>query len=277
MSGYTFSTVFFRFLKDVFFFQCMPKHQTENQETIRTSADQLIADVRKRLPQCEVGEVINTDQSGTQLELHSTRTVSHKGEEVSVGSIRSHLFKTSYVVITCSSSEKLTTSLVECWGDHVLLPSLGKRKKFLLISGCWGGQTDGKGLYDHIPACTRLEIPKKTTHQIQPLNVFFNRQMRVTPRVLYDRVLLDELNISISERNHIIRLMSLTHNQLSSEVFRAMIKCAWYARGYTDTSKLWPKCVFLSTQQYAPHPHAMRILFSAAAGVTSHHVSITFS
>jgi hypothetical protein len=58
--------------------------------------------------------------------------------------------------------------------------------------------------------------------------------MKVIPRRLYDRVLLDELYINISERNNIIRLVSLTHNQLSSEVFRRMIQYAWYASGYTD-------------------------------------------
>ena len=62
--------------------------------------------------------------------------------------IRSHLFKVSNVVITCSSSGKLTTSLVEYWRDHVILPSLKKHQKFLLISDCWGGQTFGKGLYE---------------------------------------------------------------------------------------------------------------------------------
>ena len=75
---------------------------------------------------------------------------------------------------------------------------------------------------------------KKTTDQIQPLDVFFNRQMKVIPRRLYDRVLLDELDINMSERNNIIRLMSLTHNQLSAKVFRPMIQYAWYASGYTD-------------------------------------------
>jgi len=251
------------------------KHQIDNQETIRTLADQFIADVRTRLPQYEASEVINTDQSGIQLELNSTRTLSHNEEKVTIGSvrsinatthsytvqptivpdghllsplylclkdpkgymsenIRSHLFKASNVVITCSSSGKLTTSLVEYSHDHVLLPSFGHHKKFLLISDCWRGQTYGKGLYDHILGCTRLEIPKKTTDQIQPLDVFFNRQMKVIPRRLYDRVLLYELDINISERNNIIRLMSLTHNQLSAEVFRPMIQYTWYASGYID-------------------------------------------
>jgi hypothetical protein len=171
----------------------------EDEETIRTSANQFVADVRRRLPQYEEHAVLNTDQSGIQLELHSARTLSHKGEKVTTGSvrsvnatthsytaqptitldghllsplylclkeptgrlsdnIRSHLFKASNIVITCSSSGKLSTSLVEYWRDHVLLPSLGKHEKFLLISDCWGGQTYGKGLYDHIPGCTRLEM-----------------------------------------------------------------------------------------------------------------------
>ena len=86
--------------------------------------------------------------------------------------IRSHLFKTSNVVTTCSSTERLTTPLIEYWSDHVLLPSLAERKKFLLISDCWGGQEDGKRIYNHIPGCTRLEIPKKTTAEIQSLDVF---------------------------------------------------------------------------------------------------------
>ena len=253
----------------------MTKRSTENQETISASADQFVVNVLKHLSKFESNEVINTDQSGIELELRSTRTLSYKGEKVTVASvrstnatthsytvqptitldghllspvylclkepkgyisknIRSHLFKTLNVVITCSSSGKLNTSLIEYWRDHVLLPSLGERKKFLLISDCWGGQADGKGIYDHIPGCTRLEIPKKTTDKIQPLDVFFNRQMKVIPRRLFDRVLLDELDINISERNNIIRLTSLTHNQLSSEVFRKMIQYAWYASGYTD-------------------------------------------
>jgi hypothetical protein len=70
--------------------------------------------------------------------------------------------------------------------------------------------------------------------QIQPLDVFVNRQMKVIPRRLYDRVLLDELDINISERNNIIRLMSLTHNQLCAEVFRPMIQYAWYVSCYID-------------------------------------------
>ncbi|CAF1517005.1 unnamed protein product [Didymodactylos carnosus] len=58
--------------------------------------------------------------------------------------------------------------------------------------------------------------------------------MKVIPRRIYDRVMLDELDINMGERNNIIRLTSLNHNQLSSESFRRMIQYTWYASGYTD-------------------------------------------
>ena len=148
--------------------------------------------------------------------------------------IRSHLFKASNVVATRSSSGKLITSIIEYWRDHVLLLSRGERKKFPFISDYWSGQADGKGIYHYIPGCTRLEIPKETMDKIQPLGVFFNGQTKVIPRRLFDRVLLDELGINISEYNNIICRTSLTRNQLSSEVFHRMIQYAWYASTYTD-------------------------------------------
>lgn len=86
----------------------------------------------------------------------------------------------------------------------------------------------------HISECTTLEIPKKTTGQIQPLDVFFNGQMKVIPHRLYDRVLLDELVVNINERNYIIHLVPLTHSQLSAGSFGPMMKYDWYASGSVD-------------------------------------------
>ncbi|CAF4537502.1 unnamed protein product, partial [Didymodactylos carnosus] len=57
------------------------KCYAEDKEKIKATADQFVADVRQRLPQYQADEVINTDQSGLQLELHSTRTLSHIGEK----------------------------------------------------------------------------------------------------------------------------------------------------------------------------------------------------
>jgi hypothetical protein len=102
---------------------------------------------------------MNTDQSGIELEIHFTRTLSYKGEKTTACTVRS----------TNSSTHSYTVQPTITLDGHLLSP------------------------------------------------------------IYY------ELDINMSERNNIIRLTSLNHNQLSSETFRRMIKYAWYASGYTDT------------------------------------------
>ena len=145
--------------------------------------------------------------------------------------IKAKLFAASNVVVTCSSSGKLTGSLVEYWRDHVLRPFAPS--KCLLISDYWLGQRDLK-IYSAVQGCKRLEIPAHTTSRIQPLDVYFNRQWKVLALRIFDHVQLDDIAINLSERNNIIQLNSLIHNQLSSPQFVPMIKYAWFASGYID-------------------------------------------
>ena len=137
--------------------------------------------------------------------------------------IKAKLFAASNVVVTCSSLGKLTGSLVEYWRDHVLRPFAPS--KCLLISDYWPGQRDLK-IYSAVQGCKRLEISAHTTSRIQPLDVNFNRQWKVLARRIFDHVQLDDIAINLSERNNIIQLNSLIHNQLSSPQFVPMIKYA---------------------------------------------------
>ena len=218
------------------------------------------------MPQYNEDFVLNADQVGLQFEFPATRTLSYRGEKTTLATVRSrnasthrytvqltismsgkivgpiyvclkeingelsdnikaNLPQMKNVVVTCSASGKLTTSLVEYWRDKCLIPSL-LSEKTLLISDCWSGQTYHKGMYDSIKELKRLKIPWKITSKIQPLDVFFNRQWKVIARRIYERVLLDELEIHLAQRNNIIHLQSLIHNQLSSSVFTPMIRYA---------------------------------------------------
>ncbi|CAF4497539.1 unnamed protein product [Didymodactylos carnosus] len=78
---------------------------------------------------------------------------------------------------------------------------------------------------------TRLQIPQNTTDELQPVDCYFNRQIKSFLKACYHRVALDELDIHLHERNNIIRLASLMHNQLSADVFTPMIKYAWFSSG----------------------------------------------
>jgi len=49
--------------------------QVLNKEDIQHAADEFISTVSKLLPKYNLDYIINTDQSGIQLELYSTRTL----------------------------------------------------------------------------------------------------------------------------------------------------------------------------------------------------------
>ena len=98
--------------------------------------------------------------------------------------------------------------------------------------------------------------------------------MKVIPRRLFDRELLDELDINVSKRNNIIRRMSITHNQLSSEVFRKMIQHAWYASDHIAIHAVFFKTVAeVCSSFYAKYLLAMRLHLLVAAAATNHSVS----
>ena len=134
--------------------------------------------------------------------------------------MKKHLFQPKNVVITCASLRKLTTSLVEYWRGHCLLPLIGAR--CLLLSDSYPGQSHeetyeskncgGKKVH-------RLQFSRNTTNDLQPLDHFFNRQIKNFLKMCYSHVALDELDIPLHQRNNIIHLVSLLHNQLSAKVF----------------------------------------------------------
>jgi len=65
------------------------KRQVDNDEDIRQSADQFVVQVQKNLPKYNLDNVINTDQSGLQLELFSNRTLSFEGEHITLDKVQS--------------------------------------------------------------------------------------------------------------------------------------------------------------------------------------------
>ena len=247
------------------------KREIESKEEIKQSADEFIQKFLTLLPKYKPENVLNTDQSGLELEVYSNRTLSMKGEKITLGlvgsvhntmhsytvqpliSLSGHqigplflclkepsghlsdkitkdLFQAQNIVLTCSKSGKLTTSLVDYWVKNVLVPIL-RNKYCLLLSDWWGGQRDQQ-LYSSVTNLTRLELPKKTTSMIQPLDVFYNRQFKRIVRAIYDRVRLYALKTKLHLRDNIIKLNSLVYNQLSSDKFTAMLRYAWYKSGY---------------------------------------------
>ena len=78
-------------------------------------------------------------------------------------------------------------------------------------------------------------IPKKPTGIIQPLDVYGFRIWKNFIRILSDNIILQERDINLHSRNEIIKLQSLTHNQLSSPRFKNLFQYAWFKSGYVET------------------------------------------
>ncbi|CAF1252143.1 unnamed protein product [Didymodactylos carnosus] len=180
---------------------------------------------------------------GVEKEIYSKRTLTTEGEKKVFGKlvgpmylclqepkgkmgelVKRGLFEPKNVVIACSSSGKLTSSLVRYWRDKCLLPFVGNES--LLLSDSLPGQGDEE-LYTQQECggkkVQRLAIPPKTTSDLQPLDCYTNRQIKNFIKKCHQRVALDELDVDLYQRNNIIKLTSLLHNQLSSPVFDRMM------------------------------------------------------
>ena len=86
----------------------------------------------------------------------------------------------------------------------------------------WSGQRE-KTVREVIPPHVNLKlkiIPKGTTGMIKPLDVYGFRFWKNFVRKFSDIVILLNYNVNLHERNNIIRMQSLTHNQLSSQRFQ---------------------------------------------------------
>lgn len=143
------------------------------------------------------------------------------------------IYRAENIHVTCSKSGKLTKSHIQYWAKEVLRPSV--QENCLLFLDSWSGQTDPTSIdeaFNENIQCELLQIPPKTTADIQPCDKYFFRQWKYFYQMCFDRVAIDQLQVDLRLRNNILKLHSLIHNQLSSDRFARMIKYAWYSCGY---------------------------------------------
>jgi len=144
------------------------------------------------------------------------------------------MYKAQNIHVTCSKSGKLTKSHIKYWAKEVLRPSV--QGNCLLLLDSWSGQTDPANIeeaFDEKIQCQLLQIPPKTTGDIQPCDKYFFRQWKYFYQRCFDHVAIDQINIDLRLRDNILKLHSLIHNQLSSDHFHSMMEYAWYSCGYT--------------------------------------------
>jgi len=161
--------------------------------------------------------------------------------------VQLNLFPAPNVTVTCSTSGKLTSTLVEYYLDQVLLKAVDK--DFMLVLDSWTGQKD-RGIFenrfgiDGKPLCTLKYIPEKCTDTCQPLDTTFHLQLKYFAKAIYAEASLAEPEETnpvdeITTRNNIIRTHSLLHNQMSAKIFVPLIQYSWFSAGLTSENPLF--------------------------------------
>lgn len=148
------------------------------------------------------------------------------------------------VEITSSKSGKLTTNLYREFLIKCLKPYTGQ-DKFLLLVDSWGGQSKPE-LYDEVfiddknlPTCTLKIIPPKCTPLVQPCDVYFYRQVKNLIKWIQNCSYLIENGREIHSRGDCIKIQSIVHHQLSSPIFKNMIKYAWFASKLSEEREVF--------------------------------------
>ncbi len=247
------------------------------REIRREEIDETISDFvklgKERVHNYNHDHVLNTDQSGYNYEMVSTRTLSEMGEKSTECAITSaNKITHSYSIqVTISASGRLVGPVFlylqepqGLFGPRVLdsLPgydnvylvcsSSGKLTKHLFREWCevilpeitertllfkdsWTGQSDQNMFIEIFGENLEvLTIPPKTTGKIQPLDLFVFSQWKKFYRRGSDYVKLYDINVDLTQRYNVIRMHSLIHNQISSPRFSPMLRYSWQKAEYLD-------------------------------------------
>ncbi|CAF4170822.1 unnamed protein product [Rotaria sordida] len=174
-------------------------------DTIDNSANNFISKIKNLLPHYRQSNVLNTDQSGLEIEMVGNRTLSFKGEKATFGKVRSvyntsHSYTVQLIISlmgqpigTCYlclkekndyMSDNIKKNLFQASNVTVTCSKSGKlssslveygiqnvleptvgNEKVPLLLYSWGGQTDEQ-LYSKMKHLRLEIIPKKTTAMI---------------------------------------------------------------------------------------------------------------
>jgi DDE superfamily endonuclease/Tc5 transposase-like protein len=149
--------------------------------------------------------------------------------------VENNIFLAPNLIVKCSTSGKLTKSLVHQFLDEAVKPNA--QGDVLYILDKWPCQTD-ESLYssrfqNEDVNMTVKFIPENTTDLVQPLDTYFHRQLKLLVRKFYEYEMLYEREdrSTLVTRNGILKLQSLVHFLLKAPIFNSMIRQCWYSSG----------------------------------------------
>ncbi|KAK0426017.1 hypothetical protein QR680_009504 [Steinernema hermaphroditum] len=210
-------------------------------------------------------KIFNSDQTGLKLELRAGRTLAIKGSKhIRVVAQRENALTHSLTlqpvisadgflhtpVVVCflerhppakfreelaefqflhyihSTSGMMTSDLACNWIADVFLPNGGEDSVLLVDS--WTGYS--RAMNEFGAQNRQIEfhiIPPHTTGDVQPLDVFFNRQLKAFHRHLTELLCRLRPDFVVSVRRNLAKMLNLLIFQFTATRFRPMIQLAW--------------------------------------------------
>jgi len=128
------------------------------------------------------------------------------------------------VVVRASKSGKSSDEKHRTFLNEVLRPLVGR--KFLLFFDCWTTQTDLKkfrAVFPHEDS-QLLVFPEGSTGHIQPQDLSLFRPWRYFHKKIEHYVHITRTEMNLNDRQYLINMHSIIHNQLSAPPFKNLIK-----------------------------------------------------
>lgn len=135
------------------------------------------------------------------------------------------------VRVYASKSGKMSAELTKMWMRQVLQPAIhqhANNRSTLILADSWSGQ-NSQWVTSFLNSVNSelLIIPPRTTGDLQPLDVGFNRQYKIIVKRITERARLEKTIGLLTSRAGIINLQSLVYNQLSSPAYNDIIRYSW--------------------------------------------------
>jgi hypothetical protein len=250
------------------------KKNLRDREAIERSANNFVAEIRQLMTTIPLTAVVNADQSGILKELYTSRTLARTGcknvecvvQNVSATThsytvlpviyadgrlgrklyvvlqeangrfpIQGH-YTASNLAIDCHTSHIMTKALMLKWLETCVLTA-DMPDKMLLIVDSWNSFKDHAAIQNVKPPGKTLEIrniPPGATSMIQPLDVYFFIVFKGYIKRFTGYVSSNELDLRLSKRDTILKMLSLVYNQFCAPRFRPFLQYSWYSCKYVD-------------------------------------------
>ena len=248
------------------------RKSAESADAIEKSACDFVSLVKADLVKFFPSQVLNTDQSGFNKELHSHRILAPKGVRHVQATVQSESATThSYTIqpLVSAAGELYSPMLIvlqeqaDSFGPLVAAKMMKPDNLYIKCSKS-GNVTrkiiddwfmnvyfphapkesvllvDSLGMYKNRNdmgkpddvICQLRTIPPHCTPLCQPLGVFFFRQWKAMAKRIVDQAVNSGSVVSMFQRDNLLKLQSLINNQFSAPIFAEYRKRAWMIAGY---------------------------------------------